>query len=294
MSVAVCRRCFDFIAREYQSTDRTVSILAEDDGCPAKDPRQARPDVYPHQLAKGEFIQRWHLSLHGEERPFLSESGVAAGRADQHVYRYDWAFGFSLLEGYYWDWTNALEEEGGVAVHVALQATAHAAEAVPVLATLTALQPSRHTRSVWESALPVVPRAAADVARLGAATWPALDHVASALAFGANVLESHTTTQRNWFLYQFFDERRKCPVVEWRINRRVLREYGPLLRGSLFLVFAGRPEETASIRVLLRPQVRYCPTDEITFIIPTDELPDDRQVALAVKPVARPGANASK
>ncbi len=126
------------------------------------------------------------------------------------------------------------------------------------------------------------------MAKTDAPAFPFLNYVSSGLTLASNVLESATENQKNWFLYQFLDERLKSPTVEWRINRKVLREYGPLLRGALFLSFYGSTQTTpGAVRLLLRPQVRYCPKDDITFVIPTNALGKDQQVCFEVKPQDR-------
>jgi hypothetical protein len=146
------------------------------------------------------------------------------------------------------------------------------------------LHPSRNTKSLWEIAVSKIPSAAADVSDVVSEGLPLMKFASSALTLGSNLLESYTDNRKNWFLYQFVDERLKCPVVEWRINKPVLQEYGPLLRGTLFLVFYGGSAPNAGVRLSLRPQIRYCPDSDIDFITPTDKLPEDKQVFLDLKP----------
>ena len=69
-------------------------------------------------------------------------------------------------------------------------------------------------------------------------------------------------------------------------------EYGPLLRGSVFLTFSGSSKSNpGSVRVFLRPQIHYCSEDDICYVVPTYELPDDQQVYIDVNPVE--GADSS-
>jgi hypothetical protein len=104
---------------------------------------------------------------------------------------------------------------------------------------------------------------------------------------GSNILDSYAEDQKNWFLYQLLDEHKKCPTVEWRINKRVIREYGPLLRGTLFTVFYGSTEaHPGRIRVLLRPQVGFSEGDDIQFVVPTNALAGE-QVDMEIKPKDR-------
>jgi hypothetical protein len=276
MATVIKRRVFDFLAKDYTTTSPHVRILPDAFDAPNI---QAQPEY------EGNFIQRWHLSLQGEANPVACKTTVSPeGPSDQMIYRYDWAFGITLIDGFYWDWMEELSEESSLAVHVILEPVKDAPEAVPVFATLSALHPSRNTRSIWESVLPKIPRTAADMVKTGAPAFPYLNYVSSGLTLASNVLESATENQKNWFLYQFLDERLKSPTVEWRINKKVLKEYGPLLRGALFLSFFGSPQTTPGVvRLLLRPQVRYCPKDDITFVIPTNALERDQQIYIEVK-----------
>jgi hypothetical protein len=270
MSAQIKRACFDFLARDYKTTRPSVRILSQVSDYPKKE-----------SLVSGkEFIQRWYLSLQGEGEPVSSietSSGQVVG--EPRVCRYDWAFGITVIDGFYWDWMDELIDESALAMHLVLEPIGDAPEAMPVSATLSTLHPSRNTKSIWETAWPKIPKAAADVAKIGATAHPALEFVSSGLMLGSNLLESYTDNQKNWFLYQFVDEQRKCPVVEWRINKKVLVEYGPLLRGTLFLAFYPSLRSNAgTIRILLRPQIRYCAKDDICFLIPTKELGEDKQI----------------
>lgn len=276
MTVQIRRRVFDFLARDYYTNMPKVQILPDDPPSPAS---QA-------QLGT-KCVMRWYLSIQGEDSPAVSQMVFSQDAAmKQPIYRYDWAFGITLLEGFWWNWQNELPKEGSaLAIHVVLQPVEDAPEAIPILATVSALHPSRNTKGLWELAWPKIPKAAAEMAKIGESTLPFLKYLSSGLTLASNVIESQTENQKNWFLYQFLDEKLKCPTVEWRIDKAVLLEYGPLLRGSLFLAFNGSSKSNPGIiRVLLRPQIRYYSGDDITYVVPTANLPDDQQVYIDVKP----------
>ncbi|MDE2260231.1 MAG: hypothetical protein KGK17_07915 [Betaproteobacteria bacterium] len=130
-----------------------------------------------------------------------------------------------------------------------------------------------------------MPKAAADMAKIGVPVFPLLDYVSSGLMLTSNVIDSYSENQKNWFLYQFLDEKLKCPTAEWRINKQVLLEYGPLLRGSLFLAFHGSTGSSPGrMRILLRPQIRFCEEGNINFVIPTNAIEKERQVYIEVTP----------
>lgn len=273
MTTRIRREIFDFVAKHYQTTRPEIDIL-EDGFSPAA--IEAQPQHH-HS-----FVQRWYLSLQGEDSPLFSNSEPDAEQL--RIYRYDWAFGISLTEPFRWDWMAQLCEDSALAIHVALLPVGVSAEAVPVCATLSALHPSRNTGWDWSK----LSRLAADATHVGAKACPPLDYVSDALMLTSNLLESDTGGQKNWFLYQFFDENLKCPAVEWRVNKQVLREYGPLLRGSLFLAFHGSAESSPGrVRLMLRPQIRYCEEGDINFLVPTSRLAPGRQVWIDATPKNR-------
>jgi hypothetical protein len=275
---------FDFLAEEYKSKSPRVKILSAD---LSKTTDLSEIKAQPDPDNKNNFVQRWYLSLQGEDSPITSETALSQeGGPDPRVYRYDWAFGMTLIEGFWWDWQHDLrDKDSAIRVHVVLKPIGDAPEVVPVGATLSALHPSKNTKSIWEVAGSKIPRTAAEMAKIGASALPLLNYASTGLMFTSNVLDSYTENQKNWFLYQFFDEKLKCPTVEWNINKQVIEEYGPLLRGTLFAAFYGSTKaHPGSIRVLLRPQVSYLKESSLDFVVPTGKLEDNQQVYLEIKP----------
>jgi hypothetical protein len=274
MAARVNRKTFDFLATDYKTVFRRVKILAADSSASGL---QAQPEH------KANFVQRWYLSLQGDDRPITSEA-ILSKKTNQRIYRYDWAFGMTVIKGFWWDWVEDLCKDSALAVHLLMESIGDAPEMVPVSATLSALHPSKNTKTIWETSWPKIPKAAADMAKVSSLAVP--PYLSSGLMLTSNILDSYTeTNQKNWFLYQFFDERLKCPTVEWRINRQVLKEYGPLLRGTLFAAFYGSPDShPGCIRVQLRPQARYYEKGDLDFIIPTDEFEKEQQVQIEIKP----------
>ncbi|HZR27563.1 MAG TPA: hypothetical protein VFA71_02185 [Terriglobales bacterium] len=277
MAERIKRKIIDFVANDYKTVNRHTEILTE---------KSDLSKIGAQPENKNNFIQRWYLSLQGEDTPVVSAGAFShESKAEQRIYRYDWAFGMTLLEGFWWNWQEDLRKENALAVHLLLQPSGDAPEIIPVAGTLSALHPSRNTKSIWDTAWPKIPKAAAELAKIGSSALPALEYASSSLLFASNVLESHTENQKNWFLYQFFDEKLKCPTVEWRINKQVIIEYGPLLRGSLYAVFHGSTElHPGHIRIQLRPQAGYYEGDDLTSIVPTNKFEKDQQVYIDVKP----------
>src|SRR5438105_1624401 len=192
MPPVLSRTTFDFLAENYKQAEPRVTILP-----PTTDYRQLR--AQPAHNAS--FVQRWYLSLQGEQQPLISSMAVAPDGSNQKIYRYDWAFGMTLIKGFWWDWMAELSKESALAVHIVLETTSDATEVVPVAATLNALHPSRNTRSIWELARPIIPKAAAEMAKLGGRAVPTLEYLATGLLAASNVVESHSANQTNWFLY---------------------------------------------------------------------------------------------
>jgi hypothetical protein len=274
MATQTKRMVIDFLVKDYKSSTHEVCILA-DGFNPAT--VKAQPNC------KDNFVLRWYFSLQGEENPQFSETMLMQKDAkDQRIYRYDWAFGISMVQPFAWNWLEELNNDDAITIQILLEPVENAPDAIPVAATLSALSPSRNTQSKWD--LSKISKFAADAAKIGAAALPVMDYISSGLSLTSNILESDTDGKKNWFLYQFFDEKLKCPAVEWRISKEVLKEYGTLLRGSLFLAFHGTPARPGHLRLQLRPQIRYCQTGDINYIAPTNKMTKDQQVFIEVVP----------
>ena len=288
MAIQVKRMYLDFVARNYTTNYPEFEVISGSHksstgqtpaGCASWDKERA-------------FTLRCYLSLQGEDGPVASSKGPSSSEipetgTERAAYRYDWAFGITLIEGFYWDWRKELPDDGALAIHIFLKPEPFEGgpEAIPVAAILSTLHPSKNTKSLWEQTLPMVPKTAAEIAKTGAPALPLLNYLSSGLMFGSNLLASHTDNRKNWFLYQFLDEKLQCPVVEWRIAKKVLIEYGPLIRGTLFLAFQNPAKsKDSAVRILLRPQIRYCKTDDICYIIPTQKLSAEDQVFIDVCP----------
>lgn len=285
MAVQGKRAYLDLVARNYRSKRPDFEVIS---GSHA--PSTEKPPVIWKK--DQEFTLRCYLSLQGEDRPVASPmrlpSTEGATGMGQKIYRYDWAFGITLIEGYYWNWREELPDDGALAIHLVLKPVPFddCPEPIPIAATLSTMHPSRNTKSMWEQMLPMLPKTAAEMAKIGAPALPLLNYVSSGLTLGSSLLASRTDHETNWYLYQFLDEKLMCPVVEWRISKKVLIEYGPLIRGTLFLAFqAPGGSEASAVQILLRPQIRYSNEDDLAYIIPTKGMADDKQVYLDVRPI---------
>jgi hypothetical protein len=188
---------FDFLALDYQTKRPKLKVLKKR----GEELKGALPGSYGKVDEEKGFILRWHMSILGECAPVISPTTGSNSAAESPiVYRYDWAFGITCVEGYYWDWQAALCAESALVIQVVLQPLGDKVEAVPVSALLSALHPSRNTKGFFETMGPKMAKAAGEMADTGAATLPFLKYASTALMFGSNVLESRTNDQRNWFL----------------------------------------------------------------------------------------------
>jgi hypothetical protein len=271
MAVQVSRKSLDFVALDYTSNKPQVQILPGSEGSES---------LYKAWKKDKSFTMRCYMSLQGEDAPPLFAT---------QLYRYDWAFGIALVENFYWDWMGELPVNGALAIQLVLQPDAREGgpEMLPAGAVLSALHPGRNTKGFVEQMLPALLKSGGEIVKIGSAALPPLEYLASGLTFGSNILESSSGNQKNWFLYQFLDEKLQCPVVEWRIYRDVLKEYGPLIRGSLFLSLPqSSPANPGNVRIWLRPQIHYCSGDEICYLIPTDQLKPEDRVYIDVRPAS--------
>jgi hypothetical protein len=200
-------------------------------------------------------------------------SGTAS---DIQAYRYDWIVGLSCVaeESRWWDWQATLRAEDALKVQLLI-------EPVPGItyselsAELLALHPSRDTTSWFEESAGESLKTAGSIAKAGASVIPGL-------AFGAQILNAIPSKldkrqwflgrRKNWFLYRYFDAMVGCPAVEWVVSKNVMRQYGPLLRGSLALAFHGEPGQSGECANLrLRAGLGLRQTTGLDYVLPGGE-----------------------
>jgi hypothetical protein len=222
------------------------------------------PSHQPLTVDEGRYkkagtVVRLHVCLMGETRPALSPLSVdVATDRDYCVYRYDWVFGIRGLTE--WDWKSKLRDEALV-VQLTMRLGAPNIGCTCVAAKLNVLPPSRDT-STWAERNPDtvvgLTKGAADLtaAAVGSPVVGIVTKVAAALS---NSLASRGKRKTNWYLYQYVDG--VDQAVEWHVRRRVLDEYGPLLRGSLMLAFHGGAQDgslgAGGILLRVRPLMAF-------------------------------------
>jgi len=151
---------------------------------------------------------------------------------------------------------------------------------------LLTLPPSRDTSSWLDKHSKQIGES---LARLSETSQPISATAASIIKLSSvmsNFIGSGEKGAKNWFIYRFLDERTNCCAVEWNIHRRVLTQYGPLLRGSIILGFHGTRNGSDPIRMHLRPRLSFGGRHEIDFLPPVEQLETkERRVTLAIEPV---------
>jgi hypothetical protein len=241
-------------------------------------------------------VLRWYLGLMGETSPVVSPLSVdIAGDKDYRVYRYDWVFGVALpnLSGtnrgeLWWDWQKRLADATSVSVQMILSPAAGMGYTC-VAAKLNVLPPSRDTKTWWQKNRGDVYEVVKAGTRTAEEIYPGT--ITKVVASLSNSLDAQTKWRTtNWFIYQFLDSTTQACAVEWRITKKILNQYGPLLRGSLILAFHGGADERKGIRLELRPQLGFNPHDELSRVSPTFKLEQDQQVKLDILPRAAEGS----
>ncbi|MDE2260230.1 MAG: hypothetical protein KGK17_07910 [Betaproteobacteria bacterium] len=113
MATRIKREVFDFLAKNYKTTSPQIDILSG-----GSDP--SKIEAQPKN--KKNCVQRWYLSLQGEENPiFSSTTFPQESSKEQRIYRYDWAFGITLIEPFWWEWMEDICKESALAIHVVLE-----------------------------------------------------------------------------------------------------------------------------------------------------------------------------
>lgn len=276
-------------------------------------------DWKPNDLKPKEKALRILVGLLGEPEPQVLSLAPTYDREQQsRMYRFDWLFGLALpigsedhekWEPVWWNWQKKLRRKSALTVQILISQADSGFGFTDISATLLALPPSRDTRSWLEINADRLGKALADLSRLPKGAVPGPGAVAGAVGnevgailrtssiFSNFIASRKSLGRRNWFIYRYFDAEENCTAIEWRINRRVLREYGPLLRGSLVLLFHGaqakHPECQHGIRIEVRPGIGFYRKDELSFVQPTKVFEPKERVSLLIKPVGDPHVSSS-
>ena len=157
--------------------------------------------------------------------------------------------GASLVEpSYKWNWFNEIANQRAVIVQLLIDPGHSECGFSETNAFLLGLQPSLNTASWAERN---GEKLGESLAKLSNITEP-FSKIASNILKTSAVMSNFVTSndksqnswfkrgQKNWFLYRFLDEKRKCCAVEWNISRNVPTSIRPPTAG---LNLAGVPRQ---------------------------------------------------
>jgi hypothetical protein len=281
MAIKVCEKSIDFIATSYNKQSPSVR-------------------AFPPPPKKEEGERRLHciVALMGETAPLVSPLSPNYGIADDmHPFRFDWTFGVSDHPDDSWDWQADLRETSAMVIQLLITTAGSGVGYTELASSLLALQPTKNTQTLIESHAEKLGTAMMSIAGAseGLQALPGAGAVAAALktsAALATFVASGEGRGKNWYVYRFVDPKLHCACVEWKINKKVLLEYGPLLRGSLLLAFHGSPELGHPVKVELRPKLGFYKAGDLCHVTPTD-VSQDVRVILDVTPLSNERGSAS-
>jgi hypothetical protein len=278
MSIQVLHKTVDIVLTE-SAKGKFASAVIRSDGKHGEDDR----------------VLRLHFSLMGETSPALSP--LSADYSIEHgstAYRYDWIVGASLIEpSYKWNWFNEIANERAVIVQLLIDPGHSECGFSESNAFLLGLQPSLNTASWAERNATKLGESLAKLSNITEPFSKITSNILKTSALMSNFVSSDDKgdtgwfkrSRKNWFLYRFLDEKRKCCAVEWNISRNVMHQYGPLLRGSILLAFHGNPKPEKPLMLLLRPRLNFG-NSAMDYVPPIKELEEKEPVALSINPVS--------
>ena len=236
---------------------------------------------------------RLHFSLMGETSPQLSPLAADFAMSDKTtLYRYDWMVGATPIYPYYnqWNWFNEIGDERAMIVQLLIDTGDSGCGTSESNAFLLGLLPSKDTTSVVE---PMLPKLGGSLDTASAFITPFSLTAGAVLKFGSVISslvvsdEKDKTPYKNWFLYRFLDQTRKCCAVEWNVSRNVLHQYGPVLRGSILLAFHGNPKPEKPLKLLLRPRLNFEDGENaMSYDPPEKQLEKKNPVELSINPLS--------
>ena len=242
------------------------------------------PEGQPRE--ENDKVLRLHFSLMGKSTPNLSPLAADYVIDDKAtVYRYDWIVGASLISPCYkWDWYHDISEQRALVIQLLLDAGESGCGFSESNAFLLGLQPSKDTSSWVERNSE---KLGENLAKLSSLAEP-FNRMAANILKTSAVMSSFVASdekggKKNWFVYRFLDEKRKCCAVEWNINRTVLHQYGSVLRGSILLAFHGSGPPESPLSLLLRPRLNFG-GGPVGYLPPPADLETQEPVLLEIRP----------
>ena len=178
-----------------------------------------------------------------------------------------------------------LRKERAMAVQLLIKCGESGFSFSEIAAVILTLQPSKDSASFLESSGAKFAQTLAELAEVTSGFSKTATGIFKISAAFSSFAAATANPGTNWFLYRFLDAERQCCAIEWNIHRRVLEECGPLLRGSLVLMFHGARAKPGGIEMVLRPRLGFDPDDPIGYLPPPGDLEGQNLVALQIEPV---------
>jgi hypothetical protein len=265
---------------------KTVDVLfnATDDGL--------KGNVVPDHtnFSEEDKVLRLHFSLMGETSPTFAPLSPDYSLGDaKSVYRYDWTVGLTPVRpAYKWNWMNRIAAERALVAQMLIDPGESECGFSELNALLLALLPSKDTSSWLDRNADRLGDGLAktsEVAGQFAGGYAEMvTNIVKTSAIMSNFIASGDKGRKNWFIYRFLDQKRRCSAVEWNVSREVLHQYGPVLRGSVLLAFHGSRKPTKPLTVLLRPRLKFDKAG-MSYSPPEEQLEANHPVALSVTPM---------
>jgi hypothetical protein len=265
---------------------KTVDVVFE-----INEKRQLMGNVIhpPRSYREEEKVLRLHFSLMGEVSPSFASLPTDYSLGDaKSLYRYDWIVGLTpVAPAYDWDWWGTIATERALVVQLLIDPGESDCGFTDLNALLLALQPSKDTSSWLDRNAERLGNSLGQVSEFtGQLTGGYADMVTNIVktsAIMSNFIASGEKGKKNWFIYRFLDQTRRCTAVEWNISQEVLHQYGPVLRGSILLAFHGARRPAKPLTLLLRPRLHFS-NEGMTYSPPEAQLESSQPVELAITP----------
>lgn len=216
----------------------------------------------------------------GEDAPFLSDLPINFVDEKQNLYRYDWIFGISCLfidgKKTFWNWKEALREKSSLKVQFLFDFKKTNLCVSDLSAHLLCLYPSKDISSWFDKQSKNISNGLNSLAEI----TDNYNKVASDIFRVTNILSNFIASDdngKNWYLYRFLDQNSGSFGLEWHINKKVIDQFGPLLRGSIIISFHGQlgsDSEKNIIKMQLRPEIGF-EKDEMCFVSPYYDLKEE-------------------
>lgn len=192
----------------------------------------------------------------------------------------DWHFGVAgHPKDPEFDWRDSLRSSRSMAVQIRVDVP-QCVEFLEVNADLMGLQPFNrvlvHTSGSGQMFSGLVGSAASsDVSEHLLGLIPVIGQFAALAAASVKLVAKSTTQDQQqkaddeaaqpFSLYRYTDPK-GVRAIEWLISKSIVRQWGPLLKGSLDLAFFSTNPEPVQVMVTLCPRLGFKPNDDLAYV----------------------------